>query len=203
MFASRFLGAVALGAGLLVSGAPAHAMLGVQAEPANSPTAARAGDNAADPSSFVVVAAGGSHNGHSMAGDGPIVVDSAWARETTPSAKAGGVFVSISNHGEAADRLIAGSSEAAGRVELHTHIMEGEVMKMRQVQAIDLPAGEVVALEPGGFHVMLIDLVEPLREDDTIPLTLTFEQAGDIDIEVQVMDIKHGTGGGHGKKHSH
>jgi copper(I)-binding protein len=107
----------------------------------------------------------------------------------------GAAYMTITAQGGAGDRLIAAASPAANRAELHTHIMEGNVMRMRQVQGIDVKPGETAALKPGGFHVMLLGLKQPLVEGQSFPLTLTFEKGGRIDVEVKVQ--KDETSGEH------
>ena len=136
---------------------------------------------------------------------GPLAIEQPWARASAGPARNSAAFMVIKNSG-AADRLIAAAGDVAGRVELHTHLMEANVMKMRQVEAIELPAGGSASLQPGGFHVMLIGLKEPLKEGDSFPLTLTFENAGEITIEVTVEAVgsmgarsgMHQGGMGHG-----
>ena len=87
-----------------------------------------------------------------------------------------------------ADRLIAASSPLTGRVELHTHLMEDGVMKMRQIEAIDVAASGTTELKSGGLHIMLFN-VDPIPEKDSmVPLTLTFEKAGTVDIQAMVSD---------------
>jgi copper(I)-binding protein len=117
---------------------------------------------------------------------GDIVVNQAFARATPPCAMAGGAFFKIENKGKASDRLLAVASPAAGMAELHTMTHEGGVMRMRAVDAIEIKPGETVALAPGGLHVMLMDLKQPLKEGSRFPLTLTFERAGKVRIEVSV-----------------
>lgn len=116
---------------------------------------------------------------------GSLAIAHPWAKASAGMAANGAAFLKISNSGQA-DRLISAQTPAADRAELHTHSMEGGVMKMRQVEAIDVPASGAVALEPGGLHVMLFGLKAPLKEKDRMPLTLTFEKAGSITVEVQV-----------------
>ena len=107
---------------------------------------------------------------------------------TAPSAKNGGAFMTIRNTGHADDRLVAAASPAAARAELHTHIMADGIMKMRPVEGgIAVPAEGMAELKPGGLHVMLLGLAAPLAEGATIPVTLTFEKAGAITVEVPVM----------------
>lgn len=126
-----------------------------------------------------------------------VLVESAWARPTAPSAKVGGAFMTLLG-GKDADRLLSGSSPAAAVVELHTHVMESGVAKMRQIPAIDVPAGGKVELKPGGLHIMLINLKAPLKAGETLPLKLRFEKAGEVDVAVPVAAQGPGTMGRHG-----
>lgn len=112
-------------------------------------------------------------------------IASPWVRPTAPGAKVGGAFMTLLG-GKEADRVVSASSPAAEAVELHTHIMEGGIAKMRPVPAIDLPAGGRVELKPGGLHLMLINLKAPLKAGESIPLKLRFEKAGEIEIKVPV-----------------
>lgn len=95
-------------------------------------------------------------------------------------------YMTLVNRGSTADRLLRASSDAAQDVQLHTSEMENNVMRMREVQAIDVPANGEAVLKPGGYHVMLLDLTRDLTPDETITLTLTFEHAGEIQVEVPV-----------------
>lgn len=114
-----------------------------------------------------------------------VAVEAAWARPTAPGAKVGGAFLTLVG-GPRADRVLAASSPAAAVVELHTHIMEDGVAKMRAIPAIEVPAGGKVELKPGGLHLMLINLKAPLKAGETIPLKLRLEKAGEIDVQVPV-----------------
>jgi copper(I)-binding protein len=114
-----------------------------------------------------------------------------YARATPPGADIGGAYLTIDNKG-AADRLVAASSPAAARVELHTMSMDNGVMRMHEVKAIDLPAGGEVQLKPGGLHMMLVGLKAPLAEGTRVPLKLTFEHAGSIDVDVAVESMAAG-----------
>lgn len=126
---------------------------------------------------------------------GALTVSGAWARTTPPNARTGAAYLSISNPGGEPDRLIAAASPAASQAELHTHVMEGGVARMRQLQAIDVPAGGRVEFAPGGLHVMLIDLKGPLRDGTHFPLTLRFARAGEVTIEVPISrNAPPGTG---------
>jgi copper(I)-binding protein len=115
-----------------------------------------------------------------------VKVESPWARPTAQGQAAGGGFLRIVG-GAANDKLVGASSDISGRVELHTMKMEGDVMRMRQVDAIDVPAGQTVDLKPGGLHVMFMDLKTPLKTGSSFPLTLKFEKAGDVKVDVKVQ----------------
>lgn len=132
---------------------------------------------------------------------GALTVSAPKARMTIPSRPASAYFT-IENAG-AADRLVGASSPDFGRVELHTHQHENGVMKMMKVEAIEVPANGAASLAPGGDHVMLFDPKKPLKEGDHIPLTLTFEKGGDVDIIAPVQPIKAAAEGGmdHGMSH--
>lgn len=115
-----------------------------------------------------------------------VTIHDAWARPSpSPMMKAGAAYAVIENAG-AADRLVAARSDAADRVELHTHIREGDIMRMRQVPDIPVPAHGDVALKPGGYHVMLMELRGPLTEGKNISVTFVFEKAGEITLSVPV-----------------
>ncbi len=125
-----------------------------------------------------------------------VVIEGPWARATPGRSGNGAAYFRVTNHGKAADRLVAAASPAARRAELHTHIKEGGVMRMRKVAGVDLAPGASAAFEPGGHHVMLMGLKAPLKLGARFPLTLRFEKAGDIDVTVTVMGI--GAMGPHG-----
>ncbi|MBX3636350.1 MAG: copper chaperone PCu(A)C [Rubrivivax sp.] len=109
-----------------------------------------------------------------------------WARPTVAGQAGGGGFLTLRG-AASADRLIGGTAPGiAERVELHTMRMEGDVMRMREVPAIDVPAGQTVELKPGGLHVMFMGLKAPLKEGDSFALTLRFEKAGEKTVQVQV-----------------
>jgi copper(I)-binding protein len=119
-----------------------------------------------------------------------ITVSQPWARATPGGATVGGAFLEIKAAPGVADRLVAVKSPVAGAAELHNHIMEGGVAKMRRVDDIKVPAGGSVSLKPGGYHVMLIDLKQPLKEGDSVPLTLVFDKAGKLDVDVMVEEAE-------------
>ena len=110
-----------------------------------------------------------------------------WARATPPQARVAGAYLSIENNGTTPDRLIGGSSSAARAVEIHSTEINDGVMRMRALpDGLDIPAGETVALAPGGYHLMLIEPVEPLQDGARVPLTLVFETAGSVEVELAV-----------------
>jgi len=115
-----------------------------------------------------------------------VKVDGAWARPTVQGQAAGGGFLKITG-GAAADKLVSASAGVSKTVELHTMVMEGNVMRMREIGAIDVPAGKTVELKPGGLHVMFIGIHKPLKNGDSFPLTLRFEKAGEVKVEMKVM----------------
>jgi copper(I)-binding protein len=132
-----------------------------------------------------------------------VKVEGAWARPTVQGQAAGGGFLKIKG-GAAGDRLVAGSATVSNAVELHTMSMDGDVMRMRQVPAIDVPAGGTVELKPGGLHVMFMGLKQPLKAGDTFPLTLRFEKAGDVKVDVKVSaQPPAGAAAGHGGHGGH
>lgn len=116
-------------------------------------------------------------------------IDQPFARATPPGAKAGGVFFTVENRGEIGDTLIRASSPIAGTVELHQMAVEGGVMKMRAIPAVEVKPGGKLELKPGGYHLMLFDLRQPLKKGDKFPLTLTFAHAGTLDVSVVVEDM--------------
>lgn len=131
---------------------------------------------------------------------GDIQVLQPFARATP--AKVGGVFLTLKNAGGTADKLLKAASPAAASVELHTHVKDGDAMRMRPVDNIPVPAHGQTALEPGGYHIMLIDLRQPLKEGTQIPLTLTFEKAGTVTLQVPVQKAgAPAPAGGHEHKH--
>lgn len=124
-------------------------------------------------------------------------VSSAWSRELPPTAPVGAAFMTIDNPSEHADRLISADSPIAAVTELHAHIHQGDVMRMVKVDAIDVPANAQLTLEPGGYHIMLIDLKKPLLAGQQLPLTLQFEHAGPMDITVEIKTSDAGTSAEH------
>lgn len=120
---------------------------------------------------------------------GAIEIKDAWARATPPKAPAGGAFVTIVNTGTAIDNLVGASAAVAKTVELHTHLAEGDVMRMVAVGSVEVAPGKAVAMGPGGLHVMLIGLNAPLKEGTSFPLELTFLHAGKVTVTVDVKPV--------------
>ena len=127
-----------------------------------------------------------------------------YARSASPVAKSGAAFMVLHNMSDTDDRLIAASTNAAARVELHTHIENDDgVMQMREVEGgFVIAAGEKHMLARGGDHVMLMGLTGPLEQGGEIAVTLTFEQAGDVTVTIPVDNERKAAHGGHGG-HSH
>lgn len=119
---------------------------------------------------------------------GSLEIGHPWARATVPGMRAGAAFLTVANHdGVAADRLVAARTPAADKAELHEHVRDGDVMRMRPVAGgIEIPPGATVALAPGGLHIMLIGLKAPLAAGSRVPLTLVFERAGEVAVELAV-----------------
>ena len=117
---------------------------------------------------------------------GDLAIHKPWARASIGQAQAGAAYVTVMNKGSLPDRLIAAEGEVANRVELHTHMMEDGVMKMRPVKAIEVAPGEPAVLKPGGLHIMLMGLKAPLVQGQSFPLTLVFEKAGRVEIEIPI-----------------
>ena len=128
---------------------------------------------------------------------GPISVSQPWTRATT--VRTGAAYMTIKLAGNATDRLVKVASPDAERVEMHAMAMDGGVARMREMSAIDLKPGAGAQLKPGGLHLMLVGLRRPLREGESIKLTLTFEQAGTLEVDATVE--KAGAPGP--RKHKH
>jgi hypothetical protein len=113
-----------------------------------------------------------------------VSVQDPWVRGTVAQQKASGAFMTITS--PVAGRLVSASSPVAGVTEIHEMTMDGQVMRMRAVDGLDLPAGRAVQLKPGGYHVMLMELKQPLKAGETVPITLVIERAGGAKESVRV-----------------
>jgi uncharacterized protein YcnI len=131
---------------------------------------------------------------------GTLNIEQPWSRATPGGAKVGGGYLRITNGGTTPDRLVGGSFPLAGKVEVHEMRMEGDVMRMKPVEGgLEIKPGATVELKPGGFHLMFMDLKEPLKEGQTVKGTLTFEKAGSVAVEYAVR----GMGGAAPAEHKH
>lgn len=116
---------------------------------------------------------------------GTLEITTPWTRATPPSARTGGGFMTITNKGTVADRLVAARSDVSSKVEIHEVQMDGSVMRMRELaKGLDIPAGATVMLKPGGYHIMFMELKAPIAKDAKVPLTLVFEKAGSLDVQL-------------------
>lgn len=142
------------------------------------------------------------HDMHAMS-EGPMMVMDAYARSSRPGAPTGAAFMHIKNTSDVADRLIDVRSDVAQRVELHTHIDNGEgVMRMVHVEeGFEVAPGEVLMLARGGKHVMFMGLTESFLQGGMVPVTLVFENAGEVEVMIPV-DLKRMPDEGHGA-HGH
>lgn len=120
---------------------------------------------------------------------GAIEITSAWARATPARAPAGAAYVTVVNTGTTADTLAAAAADVSKIAELHTHVHQGDVMRMMAVPNIEVPPGQSVAMGPSGLHIMLINLNRPLKEGTSFPLELTFAQAGKVSVTVEVLPV--------------
>ena len=113
-----------------------------------------------------------------------VSVQDAWVRGTVAQQKASGAFMTLTS--PVAGRLVGASSPVAGVTEIHEMRMDGQVMRMRAIDGLDLPAGQAVQLKPGGYHVMLMELKQPLKAGETVPITLVIERAGGAKESIRV-----------------
>lgn len=171
-----------------------------------------------NPAPRLTVVVGDAGHGHGHAGGtadqamapvtvGELTITGAFTRATLPNAPVGGGFMTITNAGATDDRLIGATTPVAGRIEVHEMAMEGDVMRMRDLpDGLPVPAGQTVTLKPGGYHLMLMELSAPLVEGDTVPVTLTFEQAGEVQVPLAIGKVNAKAAGSmdhgaHGMKH--
>ena len=117
---------------------------------------------------------------------GDIAVSTPWTRAAGQNGTGAG-FLAIANRGTLPDRLVGASSPIARVIEIHAHIREGDILRMRPAAALELPPGQTVTLQPGGFHLMLIGLKEPLIQGQTVPVTLRFERAGEVPVTLAIQ----------------
>jgi copper(I)-binding protein len=121
---------------------------------------------------------------------GDLVITQPWSRATPAGAKVAGGYLTIENKGSAPDRLVSGTGDVAGRVEIHEMAMNNGVMTMRPLdKGLTIEPGKTVKLAPGGYHVMLMDLKSPLKQGEKVPLTLEFEKAGKVTLSLDVQGV--------------
>ena len=136
---------------------------------------------------FALVSIGIAHAHGSSAGD--VSIGHPYATPSVPGARNGAAYIAtLENSGKQPDRLLRASTPVAARTELHTMSMDAGVMRMREVDAIAIAPGTPIKMRPGqGFHFMLMDLKQPLKEGDTFPMTLEFERGGKVEVKVVVQ----------------
>ncbi len=120
---------------------------------------------------------------------GDITVESIWARATPPGAKTGAVYLTLANKGAADDRLVGAATPIASMAGLHTETMDNGVMKMRPIASVDIGPGGKAELKPSGIHIMLMGLKHPLKRGQHFALTLKFEHAPPLTVQVQIAKI--------------
>ena len=121
---------------------------------------------------------------------GDLVITQAWSRATPVGAKVAGGYLTIENKGSSADRLVGGSGDVVGRVEVHEMAMDNGVMKMRPLdKGLEIEPGKTVKLAPGGLHLMLLDLKGQFKQGDKVPVTLQFEKAGKVQLTLDVQGV--------------
>lgn len=128
---------------------------------------------------------------------GDLVITQAWSRATPGGAKTAGGYLTVENKGNAPDKLIGVSADVAGKVDVHEMTMKNGVMTMRPVEGgLTIDPGKTVKLAPGGYHLMMTDLKNPLKQGDKVPVTLEFEKAGKVAVTLDVQGIgAQGPGG--------
>ncbi len=118
-----------------------------------------------------------------------MIVDHPWARATPAGAKTGAVYLTLMNSGSGSDRLLSATTPVADKVQFHSASEENGVSRMREMRSVDVAPGASVAFSPGGMHIMVVGLRQPLKEGQTFPLTLNFENAGKEDVSVPVAKV--------------
>lgn len=130
---------------------------------------------------------------------GSLTISDMWSRATVSTSRPAVGYLTVTNDGAEADRLVGVESPLAGKVQLHLSSMKDGVMKMEHMGGIEIPAGATVELAPGGYHLMLMQPRQVFKEGEMLPITLIFEKAGRVDIEAHVRAIgtTNGDGNGH------
>src|SRR6266568_1640983 len=137
-------------------------------------------------------------------GQNAIVVERPWARATPAGARTGAAYVTLINNGSSSDRLQSAATPVADQVQFHSASEENGVSRMREMRIVEVAPGARVAFSPGGLHIMVVGLKQPLKEGQTFPLTLTFEKAGKIEVTVPIAKVGAMQGGDMGPmNHGH
>lgn len=124
---------------------------------------------------------------------GGLRIEQPWSRVTPPGTPVGAGYMTIVNTGDGADRLVAAESPAAGRVQIHKSVKkDGKSSMVHQKDGVAVPAGERVQFRPGGYHLMLMQLEDPLEKGERVPVSLDFERAGRIEVELEVRALAAG-----------
>ena len=129
------------------------------------------------------------HCSHNKKANTDLTIERGWARATPGMVKNGAVYLTVLNKGKKKDTLVAAESELAERTEIHTHQDENGIMKMRRVPALEISPKERITFKPGGYHVMLLGLHEPLKRGKTITLKLIFKTAGKVKFQAKIMGV--------------
>ncbi len=125
-----------------------------------------------------------------------IKVENAWARSTPPAAKTAAAYMTVINTGNTDDTLMSASTPVAGMSDVHRSFMDNGIMKMRPAGPLDLKPGASLKLAPGGYHLMMMDLKQPLAAGQTFPVTLVFKNAGSVTATVKVQNSAPGASSG-------
>jgi periplasmic copper chaperone A len=116
-----------------------------------------------------------------------IEIENPWARVTPPGSKLAAGYMVLRNRGDTPDRLMSAASPLAAKVETHITLKDGNIVRMREIGGYDLPGRGRLELRPGAAHLMFVNIKQPFKEGDKIPLTLRFQRAGEIKVELQVL----------------
>ena len=142
------------------------------------------------------------HHAPVQAAGAELAVSQAWSRAMPPSAPTGAVYFVLENRGEQPQRLVGAQTTRAEKTELHTHVHQNDMMKMQQIESVEVPASGKVEFKPGGNHLMMFGLKQPLVAGESFPITLQFENGGEITTEVSIeVDAPAASGAPQGHHH--
>ena len=135
---------------------------------------------------------------------GALTIGHPWTRATPAGAKVGGGYLSIENKGTTLDRLISASASFAGKTEIHEMAVSNGVMTMRPLdKGLDIAPGAKIEFKPGGYHIMFMDLKQPIEQGRMPKATLTFEKAGQVEVELKVEPVGARSSGDQEHQHKH